>query len=39
MKRKPTIFQKEETEIKKEDNPYKSMIPESIRKAYGHLIL
>ena len=27
------------TEIKKEDNPYKSMIPESIRKAYGHIVL
>ena len=26
-------------EIKKEDNPYRSMIPESIRKAYGHIVL
>jgi len=27
------------TEIKKLNNPYKSMIPESIRKAYGHIVL
>ena len=27
------------TEIKKEHNPYKSMIPESIVRAYGHIVL
>lgn len=27
------------TEIKQLNNPYKSMIPESIRKAYGHIVL
>jgi len=27
------------TEIKKEKNPYKAMIPESILKAYGHIVL
>ena len=27
------------TEIKKEDNPYKAMIPESIIKQYGHIVL
>jgi sulfotransferase len=27
------------TEIKKEHNPYKSMIPESISRAYGHIVL
>jgi hypothetical protein len=27
------------TEIKKEDNPYKAMIPESIIRDYGHIVL
>jgi hypothetical protein len=27
------------TEIKKEENPYKAMIPESIIRAYGHIVL
>jgi hypothetical protein len=27
------------TEIKKEENPYKAMIPESIIRNYGHIVL
>ena len=26
-------------EIRKEPNPYRAMIPESIIKAYGHIVL